>query len=43
MFARHHMFTIEDGSLIPVRFPDPQRLSELPGDEHEREKVIANT
>ena len=29
MFARHHMFTIEDGSLIPVRFPDPQRLSEL--------------
>ena len=43
MFARHHMFTIEDGSLIPVRFPDPQRLSELPGYEHEREKVIANT
>ena len=42
MFARHHMFTIEDGSLIPVRFPDPQRLSELPGYEHERVKAIAN-
>ncbi len=25
MFARHHMFTIEDGACIPVRFPDPQR------------------
>ena len=37
------MFTIEDGRLVPVRYPDPQRLSELPGYEREREKVIANT
>ena len=43
MFARHHVFTIEDGRLVPVRYPDPQRLSELPGYEREREKVIANT
>ena len=43
MFARHHVFTIEDGHLVPVRYPDPQRLSELPGYEREREKVIANT
>ena len=28
---------------MPVRYPDPQRLSELPGYEQEREKVIANT
>ena len=27
MFARHHVFTIEDGRLVPVRYPDPQRLS----------------
>lgn len=43
MFAKHHVFTVEDGRLVPVRYPDPQRLSELPGYEHEREKVIANT
>ncbi len=43
MFAKHHVFTIENGQLVPVKYPDPQRLSELPGYEHEREKVIANT
>ena len=42
-FARHTMFTVENGALVPVRYPDPQRLSELPGYEREREKVIANT
>lgn len=43
IFARHHVFTLENGHLTPVRYPDPQRLSELPGYEREREKVIANT
>ena len=43
IFARHHVFTLEDGHLTPVRYPDPQLLSELPGYEREREKVIANT
>lgn len=43
MFAKHHVFMIENGQLVPVKYPDPQRLSELPGYEHEREKVIANT
>ena len=43
MFARHHVFALEDGHLVPVRYPDPQRLRELPGYEQEREKVIANT
>ena len=43
IFARHHVFTLEDGHLVPVRYPDPQRLDELPGYEREREKVIANT
>ena len=31
MFARYHVFALEDGHLVPVRYPDPQRLSELPG------------
>ena len=43
MFAKHHIFTVDDGHLVPVKYPDPQRLSELPGYEREREKVIANT
>lgn len=43
VFAKHHVFTVEDGRLVPVRYPDPQRLSELPGYEREREKIIANT
>jgi len=43
IFARYHMFTVEDGQLVPVKYPDPQQLEELPGYEREREKVIANT
>ena len=43
MVAKHHVFTVENGQLVPVKYPDPQRLSELPGYEKEREKVIANT
>lgn len=43
MFARHHVFTVEDGTLVPVRCPDPQRLRDLPGYEAERRKVVENT
>lgn len=43
IFARYHVFTVEEGKLAPVKHPDPQRLEELPGYEREREKVIANT
>jgi len=43
MFSKYHVFTVENGCLIPVQYPDPQRLSELPGYEREREKVVANT
>ena len=37
MFAKHHVFTVENGQLVPVKYPDPQKLSELPGYEKERE------
>lgn len=43
MFARHHVFTVEDGALVPVHYPDPQRLRDLPGYEAERKKVLENT
>ncbi|MGN0974632.1 MAG: DUF815 domain-containing protein, partial [Gemmiger sp.] len=43
VFARHHVFTVDNGALVPVKYPDPQRLSELPGYERERSQVLANT
>ncbi len=43
IYAKYHVFTVSDGHLVPVRHPDPQRLSELSGYEAERNKVIANT
>ena len=42
IYASYHVFTVNDEGLLPVRFPDPQRLSELPGYEAERKKVLAN-
>ncbi len=44
IFARYHMFTLdENGSLVPVRHPDPQTLDSLYGYERERETVLRNT
>ncbi len=43
MFAKYHVFTVESGKLVPVKYPDPQTLEELPGYEGERAKIIANT
>ena len=43
LFAQFHVFTLDDGHLVPVKYPDPQRLSELPGYEREREKILLNT
>ena len=40
MFAKHHVFTVENGQLVPVRYPDPQRLDELPGYEHYLQEFI---
>ncbi|MCM1023309.1 MAG: ATP-binding protein [Prevotella sp.] len=43
IFAKYHAFCFKDGNLVPIKNPDPQRLSQLSGYELEREKVIANT
>ncbi len=43
IFAKYHVFTVVNGALSPVKYPDDQTLEELPGYEREREKVIANT
>ncbi len=44
VFSRYHMFLLgDDGELLPIRHPDPQRLEELFGYESEREKILRNT
>lgn len=44
IFAAYHMFALdEEGGLLPVKNPDPQRLSSLTGYQQEREKVLLNT
>ncbi len=43
IFAKYHTFILKDSKLVPVKNPDPQRLSQLSGYELERGKVIANT
>lgn len=43
LYAKYVMFMIKDGRVIPVKYPDETRLSELIGYERERKEVIDNT
>ncbi len=43
IYAAHRMFLYKDSEIIPVKYPDPQRLSQMSGYELERQKVIDNT
>ncbi len=43
IFAQYHMFSINDGEIVPIKHPDPQRLDQLSDYEMERNKVIRNT
>ena len=44
IYAKYHMFILgDDGEIIPIKNPDPQKLSELSGYERERNLIIANT
>ncbi len=43
VFAKYNVFTLENGALSPVKYPDTQTLSNLPGYEKEREQIVANT
>lgn len=42
-FAQNRMFILRKGAIVPVKHPDPQRLSSLFGYERERKAVIDNT
>ncbi len=44
IYAKYHMFILGDnGEIIPIKNPDPQKLSSLSGYERERSLIIANT
>lgn len=42
-YARSSVFILRDKEIIPVKYPDTQRLSDLYGYERERNAVINNT
>lgn len=42
-YAQYTMFTLKGENIVPVKYPDKQRLSELFGYERERKAVIDNT
>ncbi len=43
IFARHHIFTVENRKLVPVLHPDETSLAQLSGYEYERKCVVDNT
>jgi len=43
MFARYYAFTVNDGTLVPVKNPDNISLDDLFAYQAEREEVAANT
>lgn len=42
-WAKSNMFVLRDGEIVPVMYPDTQKLSELYGYERERGEVVNNT
>ena len=43
MYARYRAFSIKDGQITPVKYPDAQRLDQLYRYERERALIIKNT
>lgn len=43
IYARDHVFLVENGRLVPVEYPDPISLAQLSGYQRERGEVIENT
>ena len=43
IYAKYHVFTVDDGEIVPVQYPDSIRLSQLSGYQEERQEVIDNT
>lgn len=43
IYSKYYAFVLTSQGVMPIKNPDPQKLSELPGYERERELVIKNT
>ncbi len=44
IYAKYHMFILDDnGNVVPIKNPDPQKISDLSGYERERGLIVANT
>ncbi|NBK97342.1 MAG: ATP-binding protein [Erysipelotrichia bacterium] len=43
IYAKYHMFMLEDGMIKPICFPDTQRMSDFSDYERERNLVVKNT
>ncbi|MCC8069736.1 MAG: ATP-binding protein [Ruminococcus sp.] len=43
IFAKYHMFIVENGEIVPIKYPDDTTLEQLIGYERERKIVIDNT
>lgn len=43
MYARFHVFRVERDQIVPVRYPDPQRLEDLVDYERQRRVILDNT
>lgn len=43
VYAKYHMFYVENGAITPVRHPDPIKLSDLVDYERERNIILDNT
>ncbi|MEZ4357772.1 MAG: ATP-binding protein [Eubacteriales bacterium] len=43
IYSKYHMFTVKDGNISPVRWPDQITISNLEGYEEERKAIVDNT
>lgn len=43
IFARYHMFQVNENGLVPIQYPDPQSLASMTGYEIQRNALIQNT
>lgn len=43
IYAKYYMFIVKDGNILPVKYPDEIKLSELIGYDKQRQLIIDNT
>lgn len=43
MYSQYHMFMVEKEEIVPIRFPDSQKLSDFSDYERERNLIVQNT